>query len=296
MATLDVMHSSVLTVLRDILEDSIDAADIEKQVEDDAAKKQQALARLKDDLINLQQLQEWFLQNLVACDEHTMSMKDIWRNFCYDHGVYCSLALFGNLVYRHVFTNSGHWAAVTRVGETNAKKYNLRWGDTVGRAGVTEDQLDNFFAFITEEKERSERLRGQDAEQGKRAKSVAKISPEQLVQWWSMRLEPAATSDCTMKMREIWARFTKETGVHISLALFGELSVRYVMRSNPTFANVVRTRGIHDKKCVPHPPPSIRPRSVVRLPIAADSATRINISRAVIGTRCSGRPSPPRAM
>ena len=253
MATSDVMHSSVLTVLRDILDDSIEASDIERQVEDDVTKKQQALARLKDDLINLQQLQEWFLQNLVSCDEHTMSMKDIWRNFCYDHGVYCSLALFGNLVYRHVFTNSGHWAAVTRVGETNAKKYNLRWADQVGRAAVTEEQLDGFFAFITEEKERSERLRGQDTEQGKRTKSVAKISPEQLVQWWAMRLEPASTSDCTMKMREIWARFTKETGVHISLALFGELSVRYVMRSNPTFANVVRTRGIHDKKYAPAP-------------------------------------------
>src|SRR5690242_13225255 len=51
-----------------------------------------------------------------------------------------------------------------------------------------------------------------------------------------------------MKMREIWLKFTKETGVHISLALFGELSVRYVMRSNPAFMGVVRTRGIHDKK------------------------------------------------
>jgi len=64
-------------------------------------------------------------------------------------------------------------------------------------------------------------------------------------------LEPSPSggpNDYAMKMREIWARFTKETTIQISLALFGELSVRYVLRSNPRFVGVNRTRGIHDKK------------------------------------------------
>jgi len=173
-----------------------------------------------------------------------MSMKEIWRNFCYDNQVYCSLALFGNLVYRHVFTHSGNWAMVTRVGETNNKKYNLVW---MAHRNVTEEQLDDFFQLITEEKEKLDK-RNQENENTKKSKNAVKIQPEMLVSWWSTRLEPSQSADCTMKMREIWARFTKDTGVHISLALFGELSVRYVMRSNPTFCNVVRTRGIHDKK------------------------------------------------
>jgi len=68
-----------------------------------------------------------------------------------------------------------------------------------------------------------------------------------LISWWENTLEPSPASEY-MKMREIWARFTKETGIQISLALFGELSVRYVLRSNPRFVGVARTRGIHDKK------------------------------------------------
>jgi len=216
------------------------------QQEDEPRSPKGALSRLKDDLINLQQLQGWFMRNLVTSGEHDMSMKEIWRNFCFDNQVYCSLALFGNLVYRHVFTQNTCWTGVTRVGETNNKKYNLSWAPH--RPAISAERLDEFFANITEEKEKRDR-RADCAEPSQRkVKNPVKIQPEMLVGWWESRLEVVETESCQMKMREIWLKFTKECNIHISLALFGELSVRYVLRTNPQFGGVVRTRGIHDKK------------------------------------------------
>jgi hypothetical protein len=156
------------------------------------------------------------------------------------------LALFGNLVYRHVFTQSDYWEGVTRVGETNNKKYNLSW--SASRTPVSPEKIDEFFVQIMEEKEKREKRADSDTGVSRKAKNPVKIQPEMLVNWWNSRLELSESEECSMKMREIWLKFTKETGIHISLALFGELSVRYVMRSNPNFAGVVRTRGIHDKK------------------------------------------------
>ncbi len=86
------------------------------------------------------------MRELTTADEHTMSMKEIWRHFCFDNDVYCSLALFGNLVYRHVFTHSGYWASVTRVGETNNKKYNLRWMKL--KPSGDDEQIDEFFSQV----------------------------------------------------------------------------------------------------------------------------------------------------
>lgn len=156
-------NSPVYSVLKTVL-DELDPMELQKYEEGEQHGKQRnQLSRVKDDLINLPQLQDWFMEELTTAEEHTMSMKEIWRHFCFDNEVYCSLALFGNLVYRHVFTHSGYWAAVTRVGETNNKKYNLRW---MKNKATSDDQIEEFFSLITEEKEKHER-RLQDGGAGK---------------------------------------------------------------------------------------------------------------------------------
>jgi len=235
---------SVYSVLKNVLpEGELDPREFD-QGEDE--NKQKEMSRLKDDLIDLAQLQGWFSKALIVSNGYEMSMKDIWRNFCYDLGVYCSLALFGNLVYRHVFNQSPYWAQVTRVGETNNKKYNLEW--SAKKITVTNEKLDEFFGLITAEKEkRQKRHKEGETNLLKKTKNAPKLQPEMLISWWENSIEPSSSAEY-MKMREIWARFTKETGIQISLALFGELSVRYVLRSNPRFVGVARTRGIHDKK------------------------------------------------
>jgi len=237
------MDSSVYSVLKNVLpEGELDPREFD-QGEDE--NKQKEMSRLKDDLIDLAQLQGWFSKMLVVSNGHEMSMKDIWRNFCYDSNVYCSLALFGNLVYRHVFNQSPYWSQVTRVGETNNKKYNLEW--SLNKTTVSNEKLDEFFGLITAEKEKRQKRHKEGEAILKKTKNSPKLQPEMLISWWENTLEPSPASEY-MKMREIWARFTKETGIQISLALFGELSVRYVLRSNPRFVGVARTRGIHDKK------------------------------------------------
>jgi len=147
------MDSSVYSVLKNVLpEGELDPREFD-QGEDE--NKQKEMSRLKDDLIDLAQLQGWFSKMLVVSNGHEMSMKDIWRNFCYDSSVYCSLALFGNLVYRHVFNQSPYWSQVTRVGETNNKKYNLEWSSK--KTVVSNEKLDEFFGLITAEKEKRQK-------------------------------------------------------------------------------------------------------------------------------------------
>lgn len=79
-------HAAVYSVLRNILEDEVDPNEIQ-QIDDEPRTQKGALSRLKDDLINLASLQKWFMQNLVVSEEHNMSMKELWRHFCYDNGV-----------------------------------------------------------------------------------------------------------------------------------------------------------------------------------------------------------------
>jgi hypothetical protein len=80
-----------------------------------------------------------------------MSLREIWRNCCYEYPVYCSLPLFGNVVLRHVLQGNPLWRNVTKVGDVKQKRYNLAWRN--GPPG-TEEQINAYFNTMREEKER----------------------------------------------------------------------------------------------------------------------------------------------
>jgi len=226
-------HSAVFSVLSHVLE------------KDDLSPTEFEDARPKDDYIDHEVLRNWFRNRLQVTDEHLMSLREIWRNFCYEHQLYCSLPLFGNVVYRHVLQECSEWTNVTKTGDVKQKRYNLGWI----QPPASEEQLDAFFTTIKEEKERVEKKINKEiptAESGV-VKSSIFLDPEVLGSWWEKRLEPTDPSNCRMRMRDVYERFYAETGVDMPKALFGELSVRYVL-SKPKFANVVRKGKIHNKR------------------------------------------------
>jgi hypothetical protein len=80
-----------------------------------------------------------------------MSLREIWRNCCFEYPVYCSLPLFGNVVLRHVLQGNPQWRNVTKVGDVKQKRYNLAWRN--GPPG-TEEQINAYFNMMREEKDR----------------------------------------------------------------------------------------------------------------------------------------------
>jgi len=226
-------HSAVFSVLSHVLE------------KDDLSPTEFEDARPKDDYIDHEVLRNWFRNRLQVTDDHLMSLREIWRNFCYEHQLYCSLPLFGNVVYRHVLQECPEWTNVTKTGDVKQKRYNLGWI----QPPASEEQLDAFFTTIKEEKERVEKKINKEipcTDSGV-IKSSIFLDPEVLGSWWEKRLEPTDPSNCRMRMRDVYERFYAETGVDMPKALFGELSVRYVL-SKPKFANVVRKGKIHNKR------------------------------------------------
>jgi len=226
-------HNAVFSVLSHVLEkDDLSPAEFED-------------ARPKDDYIDHEVLRRWFRVRLKVTEEHHMSLREIWRNFCFDYKLYCSLPLFGNVVYRHVLQECPEWVKVTKTGDVKQKRYNLGWI----LPPASEEDLDAFFTIIKEEKERVEKKINKDIQTTESGVSKAAIflDPEVLSSWWEKRLEPTDPSQCRMRMRDVYERFYIETGVEMPKALFGELSVRYVL-SRPAFSQVVRKGKIHNKR------------------------------------------------
>ncbi len=145
-------HFAVFSVLSQVLEkDEISATEFEEK------------DRPKDDYIDHELLREWFRKRLRVSDDHKMSLREIWRNFCYEYQIYCSLPLFGNVVLRHVLQANSKWKAVTKVGDIKQKRYNLGWSaDPPG----TEEQIDSFFARIKEKVDRAPRINPMSGQAG----------------------------------------------------------------------------------------------------------------------------------
>jgi len=211
--------------------------------------------RPRDDYINHDLLRSWFKKRLKVATEHRMSLREIWRNFCFEYQIYCSLPLFGNVVLRHVLQADPDWRAVTKTGDIKQKRYNLCW---IAEPPGTEEELDAFFSRIKEEKEKVEKIAplkaaepqvaaASAASTGSAKSATMFLDPVVLAKWWLKRLEPSDPAICRMRMRDVYERFVAETEVNMPKALFGELSVRYVL-SLPQFAQVVRKGKIHNKR------------------------------------------------
>jgi len=233
-------HSAVFSVLSQVLDkDELSRDEFEEK------------DRPRDDYINHDLLRSWFKKRLKVATEHRMSLREIWRNFCFEYQIYCSLPLFGNVVLRHVLQADPDWRGVTKTGDIKQKRYNLCWiTDPPG----TEEELDTFFSHIKEEKEKVEKVAPPKESVDPQAvpppapKSPTMfLDPVVLAKWWLKRLEPSDAAVCRMRMRDVYERFVAETEVNMPKALFGELSVRYVL-SLPQFAEVVRKGKIHNKR------------------------------------------------
>jgi hypothetical protein len=143
------------------------------------------------------------------------------------------------------------WKRVTKTGDIKQKRYNLDWIHN-GIPPATEEELEAFFSRIKEDKERTDRTSSKALIAFEKDSMIGKdpslfLDPNVLAKWWIENLEPSDQNECRMRMRDVYERFVQDTEVRMPKALFGELSVRYVL-SRPEYAPVVRKGKIHSKR------------------------------------------------